>query len=423
MQHRNQLKRTILTLIFALFSTIFSFAQSSKLPEPRQEKLLNGLKLLIWTDATAPKVTIKIRIHGGSAFDPKDKMGVMALLSDIIFPTDQAKAYFIEDLEGSLDVTTNYDYIQITATGKSDELLAMIETFANAVANAQITKEDFIKVRDARLKKVQELEKNPAYMADLAVAKRLFGDFPYGRSVEGTSESLAKIDRADLLFAKERFLTSDNATIAIIGNVKPDYTYRAVRQLFGNWTKSDKLVPATFRQPDAPDTTILKVNSENSNTLEIRRAWRGLARNDKDFAAAWILTKLWQNRLGANTSLNFTPHILPGYYNLKISAGAMSMPSNNQIPMPVAAAELTKKSPNNDEFENAKTQILGEIMNNHISDLWLDVDTYKLVSVQNEIQSIQNVTIAEVKNVAEKLSKAATVTVLVAKPETTATKN
>ena len=101
----------------------------------------------------------------------------------------------------------------------------------------------------------------------------------------------------------------------------------------------------------------------------------------------------------------------------------MPMPSNNQIPMPSAAAELTKKSPNNDEFETAKTQILGEIMNNHISDLWLDVDTYKLVSVQNEIQSIHNVTIAEVKNVAEKLSKAATVTVLVAKPETTATKN
>ncbi len=243
MNHLNFFKRTAFFFIFVCFSVNFALAQSG---EPRQEKLLNGLKLLVWNEPTNPKLTIKLRVHSGAIFDPKDKMGVMELLGEILFPNDQAKAFFTEELGGSLDITTGYDYIQITATGKSDEALAMIQTIANAVTNPQITPDNFKIVRDNHLKKLQEMEKNPAYVADQAAAKRFYGEFPYGRTLEGTPESLAKMDYADLLFAKSRFLTSDNATLAIIGNIKFENAYRICRQLFGGWVKSDQKVPATF---------------------------------------------------------------------------------------------------------------------------------------------------------------------------------
>ncbi len=130
MNNRIYFKSITFSFILMILSSIFAFAQTAKLPEPREQKLLNGLKLLVWNEPTAEKITIKLRIHSGAAFDPKDKMGVMALLGDILFPTEQSKAFFTEDLEGSLDISTNYDYIQITATGKSDEVLAMIQTIA-----------------------------------------------------------------------------------------------------------------------------------------------------------------------------------------------------------------------------------------------------------------------------------------------------
>lgn len=408
-------KRTAFLVILTLFSVIFSFGQTAKLPAPRENTLLNGLKLLVWTEPTAEKVTIKLRIHSGASFDPKDKMGVMAMLADSFFPTEQAKAFFTEDLEGSLEVTSNYDYIQITATGKQSEVLAMIETMANAVVNPQLTPENFKLVSSARIAKVQELEKTPAYLAERAVAKRLFGDFPYGRSAEGTSESLAKIDRADLIFAKERFLSSDNATIAVIGNVKPDFIYRATRQLFGAWTKSDKKVPATFRQPDEITKGKQFVEIANSEKAEIYQATRSFARNSKDFPAGLILTEILSNRLKkvgegfqAETFVNNKSYLLFGTYTTGVKIA------------PEKAAEFSQKIHQTDfikpvtdsEFQESKNLIIskmsGALNEKHSNaDFWLDADTYKLPNVSQQFAALQNVTLNDVNNVLNKVFNSA----------------
>ena len=36
----------------------------------------------MWSDARSDKVTVKIRVHAGSAFDPQGKEGAMQLLAD-----------------------------------------------------------------------------------------------------------------------------------------------------------------------------------------------------------------------------------------------------------------------------------------------------------------------------------------------------
>lgn len=389
----------------------FAAAQNPQFPAPREQKLLNGLKLLVWNEPSAAKTTVKLRIHSGSAFDPENKMGVAALLGDILFPTDQAKAFFTEDLEGSLEVTSNYDYIQISATGNSAETLAMIETLARAVVNPQITDENFKLVRDARLKKIQEFEKNPAYVADRAVAKRLFGNFPYGRSADGTVESLAKIDRADLLFAKERFLTADNATMVIIGNVKPDYAYRAARQLFGAWTKADKKVPPTFRQPDAPPREPELINAENTETAEIRTASRGLARNDKDFPALQILLPILQEKWTSvqlpaarqNAFVRHQAHFLPGIFIIGTNVPKAETTNFMKI---LETSGKAMESFTEADFEKNKANVIADFNkksadSSSSSEMWLDVETFKLAPVAEQFRALQNVQYADVKRVGD----------------------
>ena len=249
-----------ITLLAIFLFQLNALAQTTNLPAPREEKLLNGMKLLVWTDAKAEKASVKLRIHSGSAFDPQTKEGVMALLTDILFPNETAWEYFTEDLGGSLETTSNYDYIQINATGDNDKILDLLEALATAVTKPQIDKETTAKVKTAKLELVKKLEKNPAYVADQAAAKQLFGNFPYGRPNSGTSETLAKIDFVDILQAKQKFLTADNATLAVSGNVKFDLMFRAARRYFGGWEKSDKKIPSTFTQPDPPNVKPLTIN-------------------------------------------------------------------------------------------------------------------------------------------------------------------
>lgn len=412
----NYFRKIAFLLVFCAVSANSLFAQTAA--QPRQEKLLNGLKILIFSDPKAEKVSLRLRVHSGSAFDPKHKMGVMALLSESLFPDEQTKIFFREDLQGSLDVASNYDYIQITASGKPDEILTMLETVATTVSNPPLTPENFAKIRAERLKKVEEMQKNPAYVADMAVAKRLFGDFPYGRPADGTPESLKLIDRPDLLFARDRFFTADNATLAISGNVKADFAYMAARRLFGAWKKSDKLVPATFRQPDEPNAEKLKIETANSDKSYTRTANTAAARNDKDYYATLLATDLLHPKLCYKPK--YEAHLLRGVFTVaddKLITAEPELPSDicsRSFLILIKDGKAVLPPLTQDELDKAKSRRLSEITNNSI-DLWLDIDTFKLVSVKDEIQRLNSVTLADVQRVAENLFKSPAVSVVVTK--------
>lgn len=419
---------TLLALLLFLIGGN-SFAQTAKLPNPQQEKLLNQMNVLIWNLPTAEKAIVKLRIHNGSAFDAQNKEGTMALLGDILFPNQAAKEFFQEDLGGSLEITSNYDYIQINATSNSDQLIKMLDTIANALIKLSIDKETTAKVVAARMEKVKELEKNPEYVADLVAAKRLYGDFPYGRSMMGTSESLAKIDFADLIFAQQRFLTADNATLAVISDTKSDLVYRAVRRFFGAWEKSDKKIPATFRQPDEPETKEISIEIPNAENDVRRLAMRVSSRSDKDFYATDVLTEIWRKEFCLNDESkfgksSFEPHFLRGTYIIRVNKLSNELPIMTRNPCSLVLQKdgKTVYPPiSQTDFDQAKTKVVAKLNQQTLSisdlaELWLDVDTYKLVSVKDEIKKANNVTLADVQRVAENLQKQPMVSVIVKKP-------
>lgn len=418
------------TLIASLLFVAVNFSFAQNLRAPRQEKLLNRMNLLVWNEPTAPKVAVKLRIHSGSAFDALGKEGTMALLADALFPTAATKEFFAEDLGGSLEVVSNYDYIQINATADGDQFLTMLETIANAVVNPQIDRETTAKVVAARLETVKTLEKNTAYVADLTVAKRLFGDFPYGRARAGTSQSLAKIDFADLLLARQKFLTADNATLAVAGSVKPELAIRAARRFFGAWTQSDKRIPATFRQPDAPDAKEFTIETENADKFSVRSAASVAARGDRDFYATLILTAILQKQFCLNNESYFgksdyQPHLLRGVYTIKTDTvyGNQSLPVNSSgcPSAPQNRIKFDVQTIQQNDFDAVKKAVVYDFQRKtenlpDLTEMWLDVDTFKLGSVKDELSRLNGVALADVQRVGADLQKQPVVNLIVKKP-------
>jgi len=414
--------RKFAAVLIAICSAFPVFAQKPQ--TPKQEKLLNGMKVLIWNDPSAKTVSVKVRIHSGSAFDPQGKEGLMAMLAENFFPNDGTKEFFKDDLGGSLSVTANYDFMQINASSKTEEFLTMLEAVATAVSNPPIDKETAIKLRDKRLERLKELEKDPAYVADAAVAKRLFGTFPYGRPELGTADSVLKITFADLLEAKQRFLGADNATVSIFGNIDSAFAFRAARRYFGSWLKSDKIAPSTFRQPDDPDTKLATIVAEGDGVPLVRFAFRGLARNDRDYAASAVLTFILEDRLKQNVAANkenatvrHCAHILPG-----IVVFSFPMQVGSDVPGNLPTL-LLSKAITNDEFSSAKARITSAYNGIAVDEFWLNADTFKLTSAADDLKLRDAVTLSDVQRVAERLGKNPVVAITLKAPEKTAVSN
>ena len=430
MANKNLFQKIVLIAlaVIILFALVAPVIFSQTPPAPKQEKLLNGLKVLMSPEATADKVYVSIRIHAGSAFDPQGKEGVMQLLADNLFPNEAAREFFTEDLRGNLDVVTTYDYIQINASSKPDQFLSMLETLAAAVSNMAIDKDVTAKLKNALLTKVKTMEAEPGYSADRAIAQRLYGTFPYGRPQTGTAASIGKIDFADLIDARARFLTADNATIAITGNFDRALGYRAIRRYFGTWLKADRKIPTTFRQPDEPDASPQIVNLASIKEPLARFSFRGLARNDKDWAAAKVLAKVINWRLVAAEPRDaiidiYAAHearVLPGDFVIRYrvtpqwpglsSKGAAARAEALQQML----ADISKGIQPN-EFNKAKAETQMELSSKAPADWWLDEDTYKTGPAAAEMQAAANVTLADVQRVAERLSKSRIVTVIAVK--------
>lgn len=429
MKNISLFKRTLFNAAFAvtmLTTGTIIFAQTA-MPKPREEKLLNGLKVLMWSDANAKDVSVKIRIHAGAAFDPQGKEGVMKLLSDNIFPNEVARDFFREDLGGGLSIITNYDYIQINATSTpaNDDFLKMIETLAAAIADPTIDKQTTAKLKEVLLAQVKQFESDPAYVANQVAGKRLFGTFPYGRPQFGSSESIAKIDFADLLDAKQRFLTADNATVTISGNFDKTLGFRAVRRYFGAWLKSDKRVPSTFRQPDPPPTALLTVASPKADVSAIRFAVRGTSRSDKDFAASKIYALILENRLRSRVPAAFSnmvfaraeEHTLPGIILIGFSASKNDIGTGNgKIDGNELIAKALLDQVTETEFQTARSAFSSEWAKRDVQTFWLDADTYKTGDANAESKIADVLTVTDVRVFAEKIQKSPLISVLVNTP-------
>ncbi|HKY26839.1 MAG TPA: insulinase family protein [Pyrinomonadaceae bacterium] len=407
-------KLIIFTCLFLIVGTgSSSYGQAPS--EPEREQILNGLRILLWPRASDQNVLIKVRIHSGAAFDVAGKAGLMAILADMLFPDPGTREYFVDEMSGRLEVATDHDSLTITMQGRASEFERIIGILRTALINTDLTPENVTRIRDSRIKIVRETTLSPAILADRAIAARLFGDFPYGRPSAGTAESMTRVDRADLLLARERFLNPNNSTMVVVGNLQKPRVMRTLRQLLGLWRKSERIVPATFRQPEPPNARTLIINAPADQSAEIRLAARGVARSSRDHAAATILAiiarKRWEKLA---PDLSKTPmfvrnesHVLPGMFVMGASGdsllAAKALTSAREVLKSLSTTAVLTA-----ELEQSKSEALAEFNKDlqtpdGIARAWLDIDTFGLPAIAEQVQSFNAVTSADLQRLAASL--------------------
>jgi zinc protease len=423
---RNRRTRWIATPLCLLLLIPAAFAQPA--PQPQIEQLLNGLRILLWPKAGSPEVMVKLRIHSGAAFDLAGKAGEMALLGDMLFPDPATIDYFSDQMGGKLNVAVNYDSITVSMVGKAEEFENILDLLHNGVLATQLTPDVVNRVRNTRIKILRDTSISPAAVADRAIAARLFGDFPYGRPSGGSAEELTRLERADLMLARDRFLNSNNATLVVVGGVSRARAMKSLRRLFGPWRKSEQIIPSTFRQPKAPDPRALIVTAPSTDT-EIRLALRGLARSDSDYYAATLLAKLALNRWqGLSAELAMKPvfvrsesYLLPGMFVMGATVNGETVADSLTTAKKVLDT-LMNVPATSAEIERAKRETLGDIDPNGsrfetVPDAWLDLDTYRLAGVPDSQAALMSISAADLQHVAGRLFKeAAIATVIVGDP-------
>lgn len=201
---------------------------------------------------------------------------------------------------------------------------------------------------------------------------------------------------------------------------------RALRQLLGSWRKSEQIIPATFRQPEAPETSTLIIDLPGTEAAEVRLATRGLARSDRDYAVAQLLALLARDRWqAALPELSKSPffvrheaHTLPGIFIMGASVPAAAAAQALSAARGVIRS-LATTAPSAAELERARSEATATFRKQlerpeSIADGWLDIETFKLGPLADQARALSSVTPADVQRTAARLFRDAPVATVAA---------
>jgi zinc protease len=208
--------------------------------EVQEQKLANGLQLLMYEDHSVPVATVEVWYHVGSKNEPKGRSGFAHLFEHIMFKGSANLAAeehrnFISSVGGSYNATTSFDRTQYFEVFPSNYLERILWMEADRMRSLDVSEENFKSERQVVKEERRLRIDNPPFGRLLEVVlQNTYTTHPYRILSIG---SLADLDAATLQDVRDfhrTFYVPNNATLVVSGDFDPAQVKRWVETWFGS---------------------------------------------------------------------------------------------------------------------------------------------------------------------------------------------
>lgn len=219
--------------------------------------LPNGLQVIVAPSKAADLVTLDFWVGAGTRRETAQNNGVAHFMEHLLFkgtptrkPGDIDAA--IEDLGGTMNAGTSYDWAHFYVTVGSDDAAKALDVLADAVMNASLRQADMDVERQVILSERARELSSPAQRTLQAVNEMSFPDHPYGRPLLGSVGNITSMTRQTVLDFYKTYYVPGNTTLVIAGNITPEAGLALAQTAFGKWPA--RPVPADKVVPQKPQT-------------------------------------------------------------------------------------------------------------------------------------------------------------------------
>ncbi len=207
---------------------------------PFEQRLPNGLRVVVAQRAGVQLVTARLVLLSGSEADPPGRGGLASLVAGLLNKgtrqrSASAQAREAESLGGTLDTSAEWDASDLSITVAAPMLDAALALVSDAALHPTFAQIELDRLRAQTLDGLKVAYTQPGTLAQLAAERLRYGDGPYGHPASGTPASLARVTRSDLLaFHRDRF-RPDNAALVLTGDVGAAMALDFAARHFGAW--------------------------------------------------------------------------------------------------------------------------------------------------------------------------------------------
>ena len=261
-------------------------APAAAFPDYKTVTLKNGLRVFVIEDDRKPTLSLRLLIKGGSTLDGTG-VGLAGFTAGLLNRGTATRdaATFAEECDFigmKLEASAGPDAISVGAGGLTKYTAKILELFADAVLHPVFPAEQLAKEQKKAMSQLESEKKQPGPLLDKLQAKIIYGEHPYGN--HSTPETVNAITRDDLVAFHKTWFAPNNATLAIVGDVKADEIVPLVERALAAWEAHDVAMPKLPEIAPVKGITVHLVDRPGSVQSNIGITETGPPRNNPDSA-------------------------------------------------------------------------------------------------------------------------------------------
>lgn len=253
--------------------------------------LPNGLQVLVAPSNVSDLVTMDVWVGAGTRRETAEQNGVAHFMEHLIFkgrkPGEIDAA--IENLGGSFNAATSYDWAHFYVTVGSADTPAALAVLGDALMNSEMRQADMDSEKPVILSEMAREANSATTRVSRAFNALCFPTHPYGRPLLGTASNISNMPRKTVVDFYHTYYAPANTTLILAGRITPEEGLTLAKKTFGAWparaVPDDKTLPA-------PPQTDIRTRSLNA---PVRRGFLQIgfrAPSVRDKPDVWVMDVL-----------------------------------------------------------------------------------------------------------------------------------
>jgi zinc protease len=310
-------------------------------PPFEERRLSNGLPVFVVEDHEQPILSIALYVRGGSVHDPRHAEGLASTVADLLTKgtVRRSATQIAEEIDfvgGSLMAGVSWDALTIGVNVLSKYTATALDLLGDVTQNSTYPAEELERVRLQRLAGLRQAKSDGGFLADLVFTKLVFPGHPYGGQAMGTTRSIERMKREDIVHFASEYFGPENAFLVAAGDVQPESLMRQLEDHLGSWRgqrprSAPRTVDSLAAAPVVAGRHVGLIDKAGAVQSAIRIGNVGIPRNSPDVIPLTALNTLLGGYFNSRINLNLRE--VHGY-----TYGARSAFDTRLLPGPFAVS-------------------------------------------------------------------------------------
>jgi predicted Zn-dependent peptidase len=387
--------------------------------------LQNGLRLLTAHMPGMHSASIGFFITAGSRYETDQLAGVSHFVEHMLFkgsqhyPTARLISEAIEGVGGIFNGSTGKELTSYTARVPGGQLPSVMDVLADMLRYPLFDEREIEKERSVIIEELSATHDDPQEWANLLIDEVMWPGLPLGRDDAGFIETVAQIQRQQLLDYLDEYYRPASLVISVAGNIDHAQVLKQTERLFNDWeTREHPRWKESFPPRDTLPVAMIRKDTEQTN---ICLATLGTAYTSPDYYPIMIINAILGDGMSSRLFQSIREeqglaYDIGSYFNSYAETGSLVVsagvdPSQTEAAVRAILDELNQLCQDPapaDELERIKTYVRGGVLlgleGTHQVASWLGSQESlrnKIIDIDEMIARVDAVTPQDIQRVAQ----------------------